>query len=137
VNNTLSAAIFELGHCHLVGVVDGSVVCAGLGLQLIDEQTGRGRFTWPLERSTTRRVGGATAALAAGRGVIAGHEVFCPTPDEIQVIDARTGKPSRPPISLAPIGSQGANLIIAEGYLIAAGPDRMMAFKLERPSPNN
>jgi outer membrane protein assembly factor BamB len=102
INKVLSAAVYELGHCHLLGVVDGHLVCAGLGLHFLDIHTGSERFGWPL---ADRDV----AAPAVGRGLIAGHEVFCPTAKEIHVLDARTGKPSRPPISLAPVGSQGAN----------------------------
>jgi hypothetical protein len=64
--------------------------------------------------------------------------VFYPTAREIHVIDARTGRPSRPTISLSAVGNAGANLILVEGYLIAAGPDRMMAFKTEpTPPPQN
>jgi hypothetical protein len=54
--------------------------------------------------------------------------VFWPTQKEIYVFDVATGEQTRPPISLAAVDETGANLIVAEGYLIAAGFDRMMAY---------
>jgi len=105
---------------HLLGVVDGTVVVAGSHISGIDAISGKIRYTWPVQ-STAERLG-------LGRGVIAGHEAFFPTRKEIQVLDATTGRPTRSPISLSPVGGMGANLIAAKGQLIAAGPERIMAF---------
>jgi outer membrane protein assembly factor BamB len=113
------------GSCHLLGVVDGILIAGGDRLHGVDAATGKIRFTWPEES------GGATTR-GLGRGVIAGREVFWPTGKQIHVLDAITGRPTRTPISLAPIGEKGANLAVAEGYLIAAGPERMMAFGPQR-----
>jgi outer membrane protein assembly factor BamB len=108
------------GSCHLLGVVDGILIAGGDRLRGLDAATGKIRFTWPEESGPTTR--------GLGRGVIAGREVFWPAATQIHVLDAITGRPARTPISLAPIGEKGANLALAEGYLIAAGPERMMAF---------
>jgi outer membrane protein assembly factor BamB len=105
---------------HLLGVVDGTVVVAGSQLSGIDAHSGKIRYTWP-EQSADEPQG-------LGRGVIAGHETFFPTRKEIQVVNVTSGRPTRTPISLSPVGGMGANLIAAKGYLIAAGPERIMAF---------
>jgi outer membrane protein assembly factor BamB len=112
------------GACHLLGVVDGVLIAGGDRLHGVDAATGKIRFTWPEQGTSTNR--------GQGRGVIAGLEVFWPTAKEIHVLDAITGRPTRTQISLAPIGEKGANLAAADGYLIAAGPERMMAYGSQR-----
>lgn len=108
----------------LLGVAEGNLIASGHRLWGVDVRSGRVRFVWP--ESDTAGIRGM------GRGVVAGREVFWPTRNEIYVLDATTGAQTRRPIDLALVGEDGANLIAAEGYLIAAGYDRMMAFGLPR-----
>jgi outer membrane protein assembly factor BamB len=130
-NEKIAAGSQVPGSPQLLGIIDDQLVCSGDRMHVVDAQTGLSRptLTWPPARRPD--------AVAAGRGLVAGHEVFFPTAQVIHIIDIRTGFPSRPAISLAPIGSQGANLLVAEGYLIAAGPELMMAFQIERLTPQH
>jgi outer membrane protein assembly factor BamB len=105
---------------HLLGAVDGTLIASGHRLWYVDARTGRVQFTWPEADEKSVR--------GMGRGVIAGREVFWPTQKEIYVLDTASGAQTRAPISLAAVGESGANLIAVEGYLIAAGFDRMMAY---------
>jgi outer membrane protein assembly factor BamB len=110
---------------HLLGIVDGTLIVSGATLNGVDARTGRLKYAWPN--------GQAAGVRGMGRGVIAGNEVFWPTRQKVFVLDATTGVPSRAAIDLGPAGSEGANLIAAEGYLVAAGYDRMMAYTAETP----
>jgi cellulose synthase operon protein C len=105
---------------HLVGVVDGNLIVTGERLRGVDARTGQQRFIWPQQESAEIR--------GAGRGLIAGREVFWPTNDKIHIIGAVAGTVTRKPIDLAAVGNDGANLAAAEGYIVAAGHDRMMAY---------
>jgi hypothetical protein len=64
-----------------------------------------------------------------GRGVIAGREIFWPVLDKIYVLDVATGAPTRPAIDMTMARIEGANLAAAEGYIVAAGRERMMAWR--------
>jgi hypothetical protein len=108
------------GPVDLLGVVAGNVVAGGVRLWGIDVRSGRVRFVWP--DSETAGIRGM------GRGVVAGREVFWPCRREVYIIDAATGAQTRPPIDLTSVGEDGANLVAADGFLIASGYDRMMAF---------
>ncbi|MEX2316089.1 MAG: PQQ-binding-like beta-propeller repeat protein [Pirellulales bacterium] len=105
---------------HLLGVVDGILAIGGARLWGVDLHSGRVRYAWPENNMADIR--------GLGRGVIAGREVFWPTRKEIHVLDAATGAPTRKPLDITALGGDGANLIVAEGYLIAAGNNRMMAY---------
>ena len=56
------------------------------------------------------------------------HEIFWPTRTEIYVFDADSGTRTRSPISLSPVSDCGANLAAADGRLIVAGYDKLLAF---------
>ena len=112
---------------HLLGVVRRNVIVGGHRLRGVDLRTGKLRFTWPESEHAGIR--------GMGRGLVAGDEVFWPTRSEIHVIHGVTGARSRPPISLASVGSQGANLAAAQGRLVVAGYDKLMAFGPELPVP--
>jgi hypothetical protein len=105
---------------HLLGVVGPNVVVSGHRLWMLDVHSGEVQFAWPeSERAGIRGM---------GRGLVAGTEVFWPTRHEVYVFDVMSGARSRGPISLASVGDSGANLSTSYGNLLAAGPDRLMAF---------
>jgi outer membrane protein assembly factor BamB len=105
---------------YLLGVAEETLIAGGKRIWGLNVQTGQRRFAWP-ERDNTRIRG-------AGRGLVAGPEVFWPARGEVHVLNAMTGRPTRPPIDLSPVGIEGANLVAGEGYLVAAGYEKMMAF---------
>jgi hypothetical protein len=114
---------------HLLGVADENLIVTGHRFRIIDLRTGRLRYVWPESEHAGIR--------GMGRGVVAGNEVFWPTRKEIYVFDARTGARSRTPIDLPPISDAGANLVAAEGFLIVAGRERLLACGPLAPKPND
>lgn len=116
---------------QLLSVVDGGLIASGKQLWMLDVRTGKLRFVWPESEHAGIR--------GLGRGVVAGSEVFWPTRKEVYVFDVASGAQSRTPIDLSPIGGSGANLAAANGFLIAAGHERIMAFGpfARRAAPND
>jgi outer membrane protein assembly factor BamB len=112
---------------HVLGVVRRNLIVGGNRLAALDVLSGKMKFVWPESEQAGIR--------GMGRGVVAGDEVFWPTRNEIYVIHAMTGGQSRNPIQLASISDSGANLAAAQGRLIAAGPDKLMAFGPAIPIP--
>ncbi|MEX2168808.1 MAG: PQQ-binding-like beta-propeller repeat protein [Pirellulales bacterium] len=104
---------------HLLGAVDGTLVASGRRLWLLDIATGAQRLRWPDSV--------AAGIRGAGRGCIAGNEVFWPTDDAIYIFDITTGGQSRLPLNLAPLGVSAANLVAANGYLLLAGNEQLVA----------
>jgi len=111
---------------QLLGVVNQNLIVSGNQLRALDVRSGTVKFVWPDSEHAGIR--------GMGRGLVGGDEVFWPTRTEIQVIDAATGAPARPPISLRGISDCGANLAAAYGYLVVAGREKLMAFG---PTPPN
>jgi hypothetical protein len=105
---------------NLLGVVDGILIAGGNRLASVDARSGRVRFVWPESDSAGIR--------GFGRGLVAGHEVFWPSRDKIYVLDAVTGQQTRKPIDIAAYTNCGANLVAADGYLLLATHDQLMAF---------
>jgi hypothetical protein len=114
---------------HLLGVVRDNLIVSGNRLAALDVRSGELRWAWPESEHAGIR--------GMGRGVIAGSEVFWPTRNEIHVIHGVTGARSRPPIPLGAISNCGANLAAANGRLIVAGYDKLMAFGAALPVPPN
>jgi outer membrane protein assembly factor BamB len=112
---------------HLLGVVRRNLIVGGNRLAALDVLSGKMKFVWPESEQAGIR--------GMGRGVVAGDEVFWPTRHEIYVIHAMTGGQSRNPIQIGSITDKGANLAAAQGRLIVAGPDRLMAFGPAIPIP--
>jgi hypothetical protein len=104
---------------NLLGIVNGNLIATGNRLAAVDARSGLVRFIWP--DSDTAGIRGF------GRGLVAGHEVFWPTRDRIYVFDAVTGQQTRKPIDIAAYTSSGANLVAADGYLLLAAHDKLMA----------
>ena len=114
---------------HLLGIVRRNLIVSGNRLRGVDLRTGKLRFTWPESEHGGIR--------GMGRGLVAGDEIFWPTRTEIHVIHGVTGARSRAPIPLGSISDHGANLAAAQGRLIVAGHDKLMAFGPELPVPPN
>jgi hypothetical protein len=114
---------------HLFGVVGDNLIVSGSRLAALDVRSGAIRFVWPESEHAGIR--------GMGRGVVAGDEVFWPTRNEIYVIHGVTGAQSRNPIPLGAISNCGANLAAANGRLVVAGPDKLMAFGAALPVPPN
>ncbi len=105
---------------HLLGVVQQNLIVAGHRLAALDVRSGSLQWVWPESEHAGIR--------GMGRGLVAGEEVYWPTRNEIYVLHALTGRQTRTPISLRGISDGGANLVAANGRLIAAGHDKLMAF---------
>jgi hypothetical protein len=114
---------------HLLGVVRNNLIVSGNRLAALDVRSGELRFVWPESEHAGIR--------GMGRGVVAGNEVFWPTRSEIYAIHCVTGAQSRPRIPLGAISDCGANLASANGRLIVAGHDKLMAFGPALPIPPN
>jgi outer membrane protein assembly factor BamB len=112
---------------HLLGVVRQNLIVSGNRLAALDIRTGKTEFLWPESQSAGIR--------GMGRGLVAGDEIFWPTRHEIYVIHGVTGARSRPPIRLGTISDHGANLAAADGRLIVAAHDKIMAFGPALPIP--
>jgi hypothetical protein len=112
---------------HLLGVVRHNLIVAGNRLSAVDIRTGKMKFVWPESQNAGIR--------GMGRGLVAGDEIFWPTRNEIYVIHGVTGARSRAPIPFGPISDGGANLAAANGRLIVAGYDKIMAFGPVLPVP--
>ncbi len=98
---------------QILGTAGGRLVCSGRQLWMLDPTTGRTVFAWP---DTL-----VAETQGAGRGCLAGYEVFWPTQRAIHVVSAVTGQKTRNPINLKPLGSmQGANVVpCGDGLLVA------------------
>jgi hypothetical protein len=114
---------------HLLGTVRDNLIVSGNRLWALDVRTGKVKFVWPESEHAGIR--------GLGRGLVAGDEVFWPTRSEIYVIHGVTGARSRTPISLGAISDSGANLAAAQGRLLVAGYDKLMAFGPARSVPPN
>jgi hypothetical protein len=112
---------------HLLGVVRNNLIVSGNRLAALDVRSGELRFVWPESEHAGIR--------GMGRGVVAGDEVFWPTRNEIYVVHGVTGAQSRTSIPLGAISDCGANLAAANGRLLVAGPDKLMAFGPALPVP--
>jgi outer membrane protein assembly factor BamB/tetratricopeptide (TPR) repeat protein len=105
---------------HLLGVAQQNLVVSGNRLSVLDVRSGEIRFVWPESEHAGIR--------GKGRGAVAGEETFWPTRTEIYVLHVATGAQTRTPISLRAISENGANLAAANGRLIVAGRENLMAF---------
>jgi outer membrane protein assembly factor BamB len=119
---------------HLLGVANDVLLASGDALHWIDAQTGRQLTQFP-----AGKLGGAEQAAASprgyGRGVIAGGHVWFPTRESIFVFAASPhvtdfGQQPQPirNIPLVPRGVTGGNLVIADGILLIASGDKLVAF---------
>jgi outer membrane protein assembly factor BamB/predicted negative regulator of RcsB-dependent stress response len=119
---------------HLLGAVDDTLVVSGDSLYWIDLASGRLMAQFP-----RGPVGGAEQAAPSprgfGRGTIAGRHIWWPTRESIYVFDSQpiaTDFGWQPriirEIPLVPRGVTGGNLVLADGVLLIATGDKLIAF---------
>ena len=109
------------------------VIASGERLYWIDAETGRLTCQFPFG-GTSGAGQAAPSPRGYGRGVLAGSHVYFPTRESILVFDQRPVKTDfgwQPrlvrEIPLAPRGIAGGNLVIADGVLLIASADRLVA----------
>jgi PQQ enzyme-like repeat protein len=119
---------------HLLGIADDVLLASGDALYWIDAYTGRlitqfphGPLAGPDQSAPINR--------GYGRGVIAGTHVWWPTRETIFAFETRPSHSGDGPqprlvrqIPLAPRGVTGGNLVIANGVLLIANRDKLVAF---------
>ena len=119
---------------HLLGVGQEQLLVSGDYLYWFDVHTGQLAGQFPAPRKST-----AGHALPSprgyGRGILAGKHVYWPSRESIFVFEQRTAKTrsgGRPVlvrrIPLVPRGATGGNLVLADGVLLMATPDKLFAF---------
>ena len=130
--STSDAAVADA--VHVLGVANDNLIVSGDRLIWLDRHTGliQGRFP---AAGTSGNVNALPSPRGLGRGLISNGEIYWPTANEIFVFDASIGDtPSvdSPPmvrrIRLDTRGSEGGNLVGANGWLLIATPSRLMAF---------
>ena len=124
---------------HLLGVGSNpsshdTLLASGDRLYWIDANTGRLLAQFP-QGGTTGVGQAAPSPRGFGRGILAGEHVLFPTRESIYVFDQRPVRTDfgwQPrlvrEIQLVPRGITGGNLVIAEGILLIATGDRLVAF---------
>lgn len=104
---------------HLLGVAAGKLIASGDRLYWIDCETGKLAHYWPDSGSPR----------GYGRGVLAGDSVYWPTRAAILVFDQATGALRRTiELRARDETATGGNLLIADGALVVASGDRLIAF---------
>lgn len=104
------------------------VVVAGERVASFDPLTGERHFLWPESRRSGLR--------GVGVAALVGAELFWPTRDALYAIDPRTGRFTRSPIDLSPIGGTGANLVATVRGLLVCGRDQVgLLGPADAPSP--
>jgi outer membrane protein assembly factor BamB len=119
---------------HLLGAADDVLLASGERLSWIDANSGRILTQFPAA-SLGAAGEAAPSPRGHGRGILAGGHVWWPTRESIFVFDqqpAATDFGWQPKlvreIPLVPRGVTGGNLVIAEGVLLIATGDRLVAF---------
>jgi outer membrane protein assembly factor BamB len=105
---------------HLLAVRDGMLILSGdrlWGLNLQDPDRGG----WQIGFDDP-------AAHGYGRGLVAENLVYWPTRDEIFIVDYATGRIVRRVALAALHGVRSGHLLIANGMLLVAQPNRLVAF---------
>ncbi len=104
---------------QLLGVAGDCLIASGRQLYwigLADQHRGRLQHVWP----------DSAERLGYGRGVLAGGNVFWPTREKIYVFDQQTAELKKA-IDLAPLGARGGNLLVADGRLLIANRNELIA----------
>ncbi|MEO0531562.1 MAG: PQQ-binding-like beta-propeller repeat protein [Planctomycetota bacterium] len=104
--------------CGVADSPDGSVVLlSGRQVAAFDTLTGEPRFQWPESRRAGLR--------GVGRAALVGGEFFWPTDEAIYAIDPASGGLTRPPIALAALGGNGAQVVPTEYGPLVCGPEKL------------
>ena len=117
---------------HIPGVVEGRLILSGQTVWAVDVHTGQP--AWP-----GYRVGFADAAgQGYGRPVLSQDFLYWPTRDEILRIDHRDGQIAERIRLREEFGQSGGNLAIADGKLLIAQADRLIALGAapDEPKPD-
>ena len=112
---------------HLLGVADDQLIAGGHRLYWISlrrEDAGKVTHVWP----------DGSEKLGYGRGVLVGDSVWWPTREAIYVLESRTARLKKR-IDLAPRHAAGGNLLMADGRLIIATNDELIALGPQRRPP--
>lgn len=119
---------------HIVGVIDGRLILSGQSIWAVD--AGTGASAWP------QRIGFADpAGRGYGRPALSHDFVYWPTRDEILRIDHRRGIVVGRIRLREDFRQSGGNLVIADGKLLIAQPDGLVALgsvsdgENRRPTP--
>lgn len=105
----------------LLGVGGGNLIASGKRLWWLDARHGNVVWCWPEDR--------ASGLQPRGRGLLVGAHVYWPTVDSIRILpDQPTSRTRevREAIRLDQLGAQGGNLAAVDGYLLIAGPDKLV-----------
>ena len=105
---------------HIVGVVDGRLILSGQSVWAVD--AGTGAAAWP------QRIGFADpAGRGYGRPALTHDFLYWPTRDEVLRIDHRQGNVVDRIRLREDFRQSGGNLVIADGMLLIAQPDGIVA----------
>lgn len=105
---------------HIVGVINGRLILSGQSIWAVDASTGAS--AWP------QRIGFADpAGRGYGRPALSHDFLFWPTRDEILRIDHRRGIVVGRIRLREDFHQSGGNLVIADGMLLIAQPDGLVA----------
>ncbi|HMC10612.1 MAG TPA: PQQ-binding-like beta-propeller repeat protein, partial [Pirellulaceae bacterium] len=118
---------------HLLGVADDTFLASGDSLYWIDAHTGRLLAQFPRGKLGAEQA--APSPRGFGRGTLADNHVWWPTREAIVVFEAKpiaTDFGWQPrlvrEIPLAPPQITGGNLVMADGVLLIANGDKLVAF---------
>ena len=105
---------------HIVGIVDGRLILSGQSVWAVDARTGAA--AWP------QRIGFADpAGRGYGRPALSHDFLYWPTRDEVLRIDHRQGNVVGRIRLREDFRQSGGNLVIADGKLLIAQPDGLVA----------
>jgi outer membrane protein assembly factor BamB len=105
---------------QIVGVVNSRLILCGQSVWAVD--SGTGQPAWP------ERIGFTDpAGRGYGRPALSHDFLYWPTHDEILRIDHRTGRLSGRILLREDFGLSGGNLVIADGKLLIAQPNGLIA----------
>ncbi len=119
---------------HVLGIANDNLIVSGDRLVWLDRRTGRIQGRFPAA-GTSGNVNALPSPRGLGRGLISSGEVYWPTANEIFVFAASIDDKQNVDapamhrrIRLDTRGSEGGNLVAADGWLLIATPSRLMAF---------
>ena len=104
---------------HLLGVTREWLIAGGKKLYWIslrEEDRGRVKHVWP----------DGAEGPGYGRGLLAGQDVLWPTRDKLYIFDQLSAQP-RKVVDLAARGAAGGNLLVADGRLLIATENELIA----------
>ena len=117
---------------HLLGVGGGNLLASGQRLWWLNVDNGKVLHRWPDQ----------VTVHGYGRGALVGEDVYFPIRTEIHVFRQSLSPANGPPTNADPFGIevrdpirldardpalQGGNLIVANGYMLIATPDKLIA----------